>query len=115
MEYRQAKIQILDLPGIVKGASSGRGRGREVISVIRSCDLVVMIIDVFNYQQLKVLEDELYDAGIRINQTPPDVTLTKLVKGGITITSTCRAEHRPRDHQDHPGRIQDAQRARQHS
>ncbi len=88
MEYRQAKIQILDLPGIVKGASSGRGRGREVISVIRSCDLVVMIIDVFNYQQLKVLEDELYDAGIRINQSPPDVTITKLVRGGITITST---------------------------
>ena len=88
MEYRQAKIQILDLPGIVKGAASGRGRGREVISVIRSCDLIIMIIDVFNYQQLKVLEDELYDAGIRINQTPPDVTLTKLVKGGITITST---------------------------
>jgi hypothetical protein len=88
MEYRQAKIQILDLPGIVKGASSGRGRGREVISVIRSCDLIVMLIDVFNFQHLKVLEDELYDAGIRINQSPPDVTITKLVKGGITITST---------------------------
>ena len=88
MEYKQAKIQILDLPGIVKGASSGRGRGREVISVIRSCDLILMIIDVFNFQHLKVLEDELYDAGIRINQSPPDVTITKLVKGGITITST---------------------------
>lgn len=88
MEYRQAKIQILDLPGLVKGASAGRGRGREIISVIRGCDLILMIIDVFNYQQLKVLEDELYDAGIRINQRPPDVTITKLVKGGITITST---------------------------
>jgi small GTP-binding protein len=88
MEYRQAKIQILDLPGLVKGASAGRGRGREVISVIRNCDLILMIIDVFNYQHLKVLEDELYDAGIRINQRPPDVTITKLVKGGITITST---------------------------
>jgi small GTP-binding protein len=88
MEYRQAKIQVLDLPGLVKGASSGRGRGREVISVIRGCDLIVLIIDVFNYQHMKVLEDELYDAGIRINQRPPDVTITKLVKGGITITST---------------------------
>lgn len=88
MEYKQAKIQILDLPGLVKGASAGRGRGREVISVIRGCDLILMIIDVFNYQHIKVLEDELYDAGIRINQRPPDVTITKLVKGGITITST---------------------------
>ncbi|HTY91834.1 MAG TPA: GTP-binding protein [Methanocella sp.] len=88
MEYKQAKIQILDLPGLVKGASAGRGRGREVISVIRGCDLILMIIDVFNYQQLKVLEDELYDAGIRINQRPPDITITKLIKGGVTITST---------------------------
>ncbi|BAI60331.1 GTP-binding protein [Methanocella paludicola SANAE] len=88
MEYKQARIQVLDLPGLVKGASSGRGRGREVISVIRGCDLIVLIIDVFNYQHMKVLEDELYDAGIRINQRPPDVTITKLVKGGITITST---------------------------
>jgi len=88
MEYRQAKIQILDLPGLVKGASAGRGRGREVISVIRSCDLILMIIDAFNFKQLRVLEDELYDAGIRINQRPPDVTITRLVKGGVTVTST---------------------------
>jgi small GTP-binding protein len=88
MEYRQAKIQVLDLPGLVRGASAGRGRGREVISVIRSCDLILMIVDAFNYKQLKVLEDELYDAGIRINQHPPDVTITKLVKGGVTVTST---------------------------
>lgn len=88
MEYRQAKIQVLDLPGLVKGASAGRGRGREVISVIRGCDLILLIIDVFNHQQLKVLEDELYDAGIRVNQRPPDVTITRLVKGGVLITST---------------------------
>lgn len=88
MEYRDAKIQILDLPGLVKGAASGRGRGREVISVIRGCDLILMIIDVFNYQHIQVLEKELYDAGIRINQSPPDVTITRIIKGGITITST---------------------------
>jgi small GTP-binding protein len=88
MEYKQAKIQILDLPGLVKGASAGKGRGREVISVIRGCDLILLIIDVFNFQHMKVLEDELYDAGIRVNQRPPDITITKLVKGGITVTST---------------------------
>lgn len=88
MEYHQARIQVLDLPGLVKGASAGRGRGREIISVIRSCDLIIMIVDAFNRKQLKVLEDELYDAGMRINQRPPDVTITKLVKGGVTVTST---------------------------
>jgi hypothetical protein len=88
MAYKDAKIQILDLPGLVKGAASGRGRGREVISVIRGCDLIILLIDVFNFQQLSVLEKELYDAGIRINQRPPDVTVTRTIKGGVNVTST---------------------------
>jgi small GTP-binding protein len=88
MEYKDAKIQILDLPGLVKGAASGRGRGREVISVIRGCDLIILLIDVFNFQQLSVLEKELYDAGIRINQRAPDVTVTRTIKGGVNVTST---------------------------
>ncbi|KAK7468579.1 Ribosome-interacting GTPase 2 [Stygiomarasmius scandens] len=30
VEYQGANIQLLDLPGIVEGASQGRGRGRQV-------------------------------------------------------------------------------------
>lgn len=30
--HNDAKIQLLDLPGIIDGAASGRGRGRQVIS-----------------------------------------------------------------------------------
>ena len=32
IEYQGARIQLLDLPGIVEGASQGRGRGRQVVS-----------------------------------------------------------------------------------
>jgi ribosome-interacting GTPase 1 len=32
MKYRGARIQILDLPGIIEGAADGKGRGRQVIS-----------------------------------------------------------------------------------
>lgn len=28
--YRDAKIQLLDLPGIIEGAAQGKGRGRQV-------------------------------------------------------------------------------------
>ncbi|CAM9922292.1 unnamed protein product, partial [Sphacelaria rigidula] len=31
LNYRGAKIQMLDLPGIIEGAKDGKGRGRQVI------------------------------------------------------------------------------------
>lgn len=88
MEYRGARIQILDVPGLIQGASSGRGRGREVLSVVRSADLILLLIDVFNLHQLEALTKELHEAGIRLNQRPPNVKIDKKAKGGLNITST---------------------------
>jgi ribosome-interacting GTPase 1 len=31
IEYKGANIQLLDLPGIIEGASQGKGRGRQVL------------------------------------------------------------------------------------
>ncbi len=88
MEYKGATIQILDVPGLVKGAASGRGRGKEVIAVVRSADLAVILLDVFQLVHYDVLVEELNGAGIRVNSRPPDVTIKKKPKGGISISST---------------------------
>ena len=74
MEYRGAKIQILDIPGIITGASRGKGRGREILSVARNADFILMVLDVFNPQHMKVILEELRNIGIRANEKPPDVT-----------------------------------------
>lgn len=88
MDYKGATIQILDVPGLVKGAASGRGRGKEVIAVVRNADLAVILLDVFQPVHYDVLVQELYDAGIRINTRPPDVTIRRKFRGGVNVNST---------------------------
>lgn len=88
LEYRGAKIQIIDIPGIVEGAAKGKGRGREIISAVRSADLVLIITDVFNVDSLNIIKRELYEGGIRLNQKPPEIVIKKKDRGGIKITST---------------------------
>jgi small GTP-binding protein len=88
LEHKGATIQFLDVPGLVKGASSGRGRGKEVISVIRNSDMVIFLLDVFQPKHYEVLMDELYQAGIRVDEEPPDVVIKKKDRGGIHINST---------------------------
>lgn len=92
MKYKGATIQILDVPGLVKGASSGKGRGKEVISIVRNADLAVILLDVFQPNHYEVLVQELNDAGIRVNSRPPDVTIRKKPRGGINISSTVELE-----------------------
>src|SRR2546430_7369024 len=89
LEHRGAKIQILDMPGLIRGASKGRGRGKEVLSVARGCDLILLMIDVFE-THVDVLEEELRSAGIRLNERPADVTLTKANRGGLRVNVTVK-------------------------
>ena len=86
-KHKGAEIQILDMPGIIKGAARGKGRGREVITAARAADMILLLGDVFNYN-LKVLERELYEAGIRLDKQPPNIHITQERKGGIIVRST---------------------------
>lgn len=88
LEYKGAKIQIIDVPGLVEGAAKGRGRGKEIISAVRNADMVLIITDVFNIDSLEIIKKELYEGGVRLNQKPPEVIIKKKDRGGIKITST---------------------------
>ncbi|MFP3871545.1 MAG: OBG GTPase family GTP-binding protein [Candidatus Aenigmatarchaeota archaeon] len=87
MEYNGAKIQLLDLPGLVEGASEGKGRGKEILSVVRNVDLVMMLGDVYR-KNIKKIVDELYSHGIRLNRSPPDIRIDEKDSGGIKVNST---------------------------
>ena len=89
LEYGGAEIQVLDLPGIIEGASEGKGRGRQVISAakvwfldsvlqnlkterLKTSDLILMILDATKRaEQRALLEGELEAVGIRLNREVP--------------------------------------------
>jgi hypothetical protein len=92
LQYNQAKIQILDVPGIVAGAASGRGRGKEVLAMVRGADLILILIDALHPEHYSAILKEVYDVGVRINKQSPDVKIAKKSKGGIDISATVPIE-----------------------
>jgi ribosome-interacting GTPase 1 len=77
----------LDLPGIIEGASGGKGFGRRVLSVARSADLVIVVLDVFQPHHLGVLKKELAEAGIKLDERPPNVVIEKTSTGGLAVSA----------------------------
>lgn len=114
IEHEGANIQLLDLPGIIEGASQGKGviqifrpryywrrrflnfvfspihlnvtlfhcldvdffkgRGRQVIAVAKTADLIMMMLDAGKSdEQRMLLERELEAVGIRLNKRPPNI------------------------------------------
>ncbi|CAB0032611.1 unnamed protein product [Trichogramma brassicae] len=114
IEYKGANIQLLDLPGIIEGAAQvgrvvyekcslmlkalltllfliqGKGRGRQVIAVARTADLVLMMLDATKQDvQRQLLEKELESVGIRLNKRKPNIYFKIKKGGGISFNSTC--------------------------
>lgn len=92
MKYREAYIQILDVPGLIEGAEEGKGRGREVLSVVRGADLLVLISDITRPEAIERISEALERNGIRINKTPPEVKIEKKLKGGIVVKTNIKQE-----------------------
>lgn len=84
-----ANIQLLDLPGIIEGASQGKGRGRQVISVARTADLVIIMLDATKSEVHRpLLEKELESVGIRLNKKKPNIYFKEKKAGGVAFNST---------------------------
>jgi len=92
MDIEDAKIQLIDLPGIILGAATGKGRGKEVLGAVRSAELILIIIcfrqdGTINFTDLKNIRNELFNASIRLNTQPPRISIKKQTRGGIHFTS----------------------------
>jgi developmentally-regulated GTP-binding protein 2 len=55
---------------------TGKGRGRQVIAVARTADLVIIMLDATKSEvQRQLLEKELESVGIRLNKSRPNIYL----------------------------------------
>jgi len=91
-KHRGANIQLLDVPGLISGAATGKGDGKQVLSVVRNADLILFVLSVFEIDQYDRLQEELYDINIRVDRDPPRVTVRPKIKDGIKITSSADQE-----------------------
>lgn len=92
LKYKESYIQILDVPGLIEGASIGKGRGKEVLSVARGSDLLLIMTDP---ERLKFFDEiliELEKAGIRINKKKPHVRIEKAISGGLAVRSNFKQD-----------------------
>ncbi len=85
LEYSGAKIQILDLPGLIQGAHLGKGGSMKIASVIRIADFMLFVVDINSYQQVFQLADEIGLLNIRINRKRPRIRIEKGRIGGMNI------------------------------
>ncbi|OGM23134.1 hypothetical protein A2865_04550 [Candidatus Woesebacteria bacterium RIFCSPHIGHO2_01_FULL_39_17] len=92
MIYKNARIQILDVPGLIEGAEEGRGRGREVLSVARGADLIILMTDVDRPEATERIKKTLEENGIRLNIVRPNVIIDKKVSGGLTLHSNIKQD-----------------------
>ena len=94
IEHNGAQIQLLDLPGIIEGAAQGKGRGRQVIAVAKTADLILMMLDATKGEkQRELLENELEAVGIRINTQKPNIYFKIKKGGGLSYNATCQTTY----------------------
>jgi len=86
LKYRGANIQILDLPGIISGASQNKGGGKKILASVRTADLLLVLIDALKPKQEIFIKKELYQAGVRINQRKPAIKIKKTNRGGLQLS-----------------------------
>ncbi|MGD0510380.1 MAG: GTPase [Candidatus Micrarchaeaceae archaeon] len=77
MFYKDAHIQIFDMPGIIENAHLGSGGGRSVIAAMKVADLIVFVIDVDKTEHLDILLGELKALNVVINKPRPKVHINE--------------------------------------
>lgn len=57
------------MPGIIRGAADGIGKGKQVIATARTADLIIIMLDALKAEEEQIyLLRELRKMGVRVNE-----------------------------------------------
>ncbi len=87
LNYRGAKIQLVEVPAIIEGSSAGKANGTQLLSIIRNADAIVFVLNASNaLYEFNVLKNELAKANIVLNKFKPKIEIKNSPFKGITIS-----------------------------
>ncbi|MDD5148718.1 MAG: 50S ribosome-binding GTPase, partial [Candidatus ainarchaeum sp.] len=84
MDFKGAKIQLVELPGLVEGASEGAAQGTQVLSIIRTADAVILLAK--SREEEEIIKKELLNAKIILNQKKLLIEISHSQFKGIAIS-----------------------------
>jgi ribosome-interacting GTPase 1 len=86
-QYQKIRFQIVEMPSLMEGAAEGVGNGKEIFSQLRAADLLCICIDLSRNteEQMNLLLKELSKADIRINVSPPPLSIEKTGANKIQV------------------------------
>lgn len=81
--YEGGSLQMVELPAIVEGSSQGRVQGKEIISLVRNADSILIL---GKKEQRDVVANELKESKIFLNKTKPPIEVKASSFKGIQIS-----------------------------
>ncbi|MFA5763881.1 MAG: GTPase [archaeon] len=83
MSYEGGVIQLVELPALIEGASEGKSNGRELISLARNADAIIIV---GTPDDQKIIADELTKSKIFLNKTRPLINVKASDFRGIQMS-----------------------------
>jgi small GTP-binding protein len=78
-------VQLVEIPGLIEGASEDRGGGRALLGVLRGADAIVYCQDVrAPYEMLKIVRTEVANAGIYLPSLLAATKMDEANEGDLT-------------------------------
>ena len=88
LDYKGAKIQLVEVPALIEGSSEGKASGAQALSIIRNADAIIFVLSSAENAdaELKILQNELEKANIKANKSRPNIKIRQSEFKGITIS-----------------------------